>query len=383
MAAPVDSRPQPDLATPLYDLAFVVVDLETTGGSPASCHVTEIGAVKVRGGEVLGELATLVDPGVPIPPPITALTGITDALVAGHPPLQAILPAFLEFACGSVLVAHNARFDTAFLATALRRLDYPPLRPEVVCTAALARRLVRDEVRDCRLATLARHFRTRTVPVHRALADARATVEVFHALLERAGTFGVTTLGDLLEFAKVRNLPLYAARRHLADGLPAAPGVYRFVAESGEVLYVGKATDLRRRVRGYFGGDDRRRIADLVRQTARIDHEVCATSLEAEVAELRAIHADLPRFNRRSRLPRRPAFVKLTPERFPRLSIVRVARDDGGTYLGPLPSRRVAERIVDALCDAAPIRRCTDRIGPRSRVPAFALAGMGRCPAPC
>jgi DNA polymerase III subunit epsilon len=384
MVAAIPFQPSfSDLGEPLHQVTFVVVDLETTGGSPEHSRVTEIGAVKVRGGEVLGELQTLVDPGVPIPASISALTGITDGLVAGWPPIEAVLPAFLEFAAGATLVAHNARFDTGFLNAGLARLDYPPLTHPVVCTAALARRLVRDEVRNCKLATLAQHFRCRTTPVHRALADARATVEVLHALLERAGTFGVMTLEDLLQFARVRNTPLFKSRRGLADGLPSAPGVYRFRSASGEVLYVGKATDLRARVRSYFGTDDRRKIVDLLKESDAVDHVVCPTPIEAAVREVRDIHAHRPRFNRRSKHPDREVWLKLTDERFPRLSVVRSERADGATYLGPLPSRRVAELVADALHEALPIRRCTDRIGPRTRFPACALAEMGRCLAPC
>ena len=110
-----------DLGTPLVDITFVVVDLETTGGSPASCEITEIGAVKVRGGEVLGEFQTLVNPGVPIPAFIAVLTGITDAAVAQAPRIEAALPAFLEFARGATLVAHNAPFDVGFLKAASER----------------------------------------------------------------------------------------------------------------------------------------------------------------------------------------------------------------------------------------------------------------------
>jgi DNA polymerase-3 subunit epsilon len=372
-----------DLGTPLREVTFVVVDLETTGGSPEHSRVTEIGAVKVRGGEVLGELQTLVDPGVPIPASISALTGITDGLVAGWPPMEAVLPAFLEFSAGAALVAHNARFDTGFLNAGLARLDYPRLDHPVVCTAALARRLVRDEVRNCKLSTLAQHFRSRTEPIHRALGDARATVDVLHGLLERAGTFGVVTLEDLVDFAKARNTPLFKARRSLADGLPSAPGVYRFRSASGEVLYVGKATDLRSRVRSYFGADDRRKITDLLKEADAVDHVVCATPIEAAVREVRDIHAHRPRFNRRSKHPDREVWLKLTDERFPRLSVVKAAKEDRATYLGPLPSRRVAERVADALHEALPIRRCTDRIGTRTRFSPCALAEMGRCLAPC
>jgi DNA polymerase III subunit epsilon len=372
-----------DLGTPLHAVTFVALDLETTGGAPGRDRITEVGAVKSRGGEIAGEFATLVDPGVAVPAGISALTGITDGMVRGQPTIEAVLPSLLEFTRGAVLVAHNARFDLSFVNAGLTALDYPRLDAPVVCTAALARRLVRDEVRDCRLATLAARFRCPTQPVHRALADARACLEVLHSLLERAGSFGVMTLEDLLGFAKVRNTPLYRARRHLADGLPRRPGVYAFRAPSHEVLYVGKATDLRARVRSYFGGDERRRIDDMLRETARVDHWVTPTPLEAEVTELRLIHEYRPRYNRRSTHPDRTVWVKLTPEAYPRLSIVRGVRRDGAAYLGPLASRRSAERVIDAIHDVTLIRRCTARIGPRTRFAACALAEMGRCEAPC
>ena len=104
------------LGRPLRDVTFCVVDLETTGGSAAKgSMITEIGAVKVRGGEVLGEFQTLVNPHQAIPAFIAVLTGITDSMVAGSPPIEQVLPQFLEFAAGSVLVAHNAPFDVGFL----------------------------------------------------------------------------------------------------------------------------------------------------------------------------------------------------------------------------------------------------------------------------
>lgn len=368
---------------PLHAVTFVVVDLETTGGSPRDSRITEVGAVKVRGGEVLGELETLVDPRTAVPPSVAALTGISDGMVAGRPPIEAVLPTFLEFARGAVLVAHNARFDTGFLNAACARLGYPRLDHPVVCTAALARRLLSEEVRDVRLATLARHFRCRTVPVHRALADARATVEVFHGLLERAGPFGVATLEDLVGFAKVRDTPLYRARRHLADDLPHAPGVYAFRSGAGEVLYVGTAVDLRARVLGYFGGDPRRKVVDLLKEAAALEHVVCPTPVEAAVREVRLIAAHRPRYNRRSKTPERGVYLALTAERHPRLSVVRRTSPAHLATLGPLWSRRAAEQVADALAEVAPLRRCTTRIGPRTRVPACALKELGRCLAPC
>ena len=159
-----------DLGVALADVTFCVVDLETTGGSPIDSRITEIGAVRILGGERLGTFASLVNPQQAIPRPISHLTGIDDLLVAGEPTIDAVLPSFVEFARGCVIVAHNARFDFTFLNAALERLEYPRLPGPPVCTARLARRIVWPEVPNVRLLTLSRYFRTRAEPVHRALA---------------------------------------------------------------------------------------------------------------------------------------------------------------------------------------------------------------------
>jgi len=368
-----------DLGAPLIDVPFCVVDLETTGGSPADCEITEIGAVRYRGGELEGTFQTLVDPGVAIPPFITVLTGITQAMVVEAPRVAEALPAFLEFLGDAVVVGHNVRFDLSFLNAAAERLGYGRLPNRSVDTAALARRLVRSETRNLKLGTLAAHFRSPVTPNHRALDDARATAHVLWALLERAGTIGVTHLEDLLELPTARGTPHYAKIR-LADELPRRPGVYLFRDRNGTVFYVGKAKNLRSRVRSYFYGDERRSVEQMLRELHSIDSRVCATELEAEVVELRMIATHLPRHNRRNRPPRSAHFVKVTAERFPRLSIVRTVRDDGLGYLGPFRSRRSAVLVVEAIWDALPIRRCTGPPGHREARCSFAQMGVAHCP---
>ncbi|WP_374191387.1 DEDD exonuclease domain-containing protein [Planomonospora sp. ID82291] len=372
-----------ELGTPLSQITFVVFDLETTGVSAGEHAITEIGAVKVRGGQVLGEFATLVDPGTPIPPFIAVLTGITDAMVAQAPRIESVLPSFLEFAAGSTLVAHNAGFDVGFVKAACAAHGYPPPVHPVVDTVTLARRLLtRDEAPNCKLATLARLFSS-TEPCHRALSDARATVDVLHALIERAGSFGVHTLEELKAFTRAPT-PEQRRKRHLAEAVPSAPGVYVFEDERGDALYVGKSVDLRTRVRSYFTASETRpRIREMVGIAARVRPIVCATPLEAEVRELRLIGAAKPRYNRRSRFPEKVVWLKLTDEPFPRLSIVREVKDDGAAYLGPFSGVRAADDARAALYEAVPLRRCTERISPRKGRPACALAGIGRCGAPC
>ncbi|MCZ6739752.1 MAG: DEDD exonuclease domain-containing protein [Actinobacteria bacterium] len=368
-----------DLSTPLFDVTFCVLDLETTGGSPANCEITEIGAVKYRGGELLGSFQTLVDPGQAIPPSITILTGITHAMVFDAPRIESALPMFLEFIGDAIVVGHNVRFDLSFLNAAAIRLGYGHLENKSVDTAALARRLIRPEVRNLRLQTLADHFRSPVRPVHRALDDARATAHVLHGLLERVGSLGVTNLDDLLQLPTARGSTHYSKIK-LTENLPRRPGIYIFRDRQSTPIYVGKATNIRTRVRSYFYGDKRRTIANLMKELHSVDHQVCETVLEAEVTELRLIHAHRPRYNRRSRPPKSSHFVKVTDERFPRLSVVRTLKDDGISYLGPFRSKRAACLVMTAIWDAHPIRRCRTPAGSREGKCAAAQLGVACCP---
>ncbi|WP_459717529.1 DEDD exonuclease domain-containing protein [Actinophytocola sp. KF-1] len=370
-----------ELGTPLRATTFVVFDLETTGVSDEDT-ITEFGAVKVRGGEVLGEFATLVDPGRGIPPEVVALTGITDAMVYTAPRLDTVLPAFLEFISGAVLVAHNAGFDTNFVRKACERLGYRWPKPAVVCTVQLARRvLTREEAPSCRLSALARLLGSTTTPNHRALQDARATVDVFHSLLERVGSIGVQTLEELRDYIPDVT-PEQRRKRSMAAHLPSKPGVYLFRGPGEEVLYVGTASDLRRRVRQYFtASETRRRLREMVALAVRVDHVECAHSLEAQVRELRLLSAHKPAYNRRSKNPKQAWWLTLTDEPFPRLSLVRTPRDGA---LGPFRSRGLAEDAMVALQDATGIRPCTVRIpAQRAGGTPCALAELHRCAAPC
>jgi DNA polymerase III subunit epsilon len=366
----------------LRETTFVVVDLETTGGrATGERHdaITEIGAVKVRGGAVLGELATLVDPGRSIPPQIVALTGITTAMVCNAPTIDSVLPTFLEFARGAVLVAHNAGFDIGFMRAAAERCQIAWPRPPVLCTVRLARRvLTRDEAPSVRLAALARLFGASTTPTHRALDDARATVDVLHGLIERVGNQGVHTYTDLRSYLPDVT-PAQRRNRHLADGLPHRPGVYLFRGPSAEVLYVGTAVDLRRRVGQYFNGaDPRTRIKEMASLATAVDHVECAHDLEAGVRELRLLAAHAPPYNRRSKFPHRWWWVVLTDEPFPRFSAVRAPKHQ--TAVGPFRSRADAVETAALLARFTGVRTCTKRLA-RAALHACPEREISPCPA--
>jgi DNA polymerase-3 subunit epsilon len=375
-----------ELGTPLSEVTFCVLDLETTGGNRNDDMITEIGAVKVRGGECIGTFQTLVNPGRAIPPKISVLTGLTDVLVGPAPRIETVLPSLLSFLGDSVLVAHNAGFDVGFVRAALERAGRPAWNGTIIDTVRLARRLVRDEVPNCKLSTLASRLRLDHQPSHRALDDALATVDLLHLLIERAAGLGVLGLDDLVALGKIGGHPM-APKLKLTAGLPRSPGVYMFRGPGDSLLYVGKATNLRQRVRSYFGSDDRRKIGPMLRETQSITHVELPDPLTAEVVETRLIGRLLPRYNRRGTTANKYCYVKLdTDTPWPRLSVVKNPAKNG-LHLGPLPSRKMAALVVEALQTAVPLRRCTQRLGRNyvaaAGAPVCSAAQLGVSLCPC
>jgi DNA polymerase III subunit epsilon len=187
----------------------------------------------------------------------------------------------------------------------------------------------------------------------------------------------------LQEACRARGRPNYGKIR-LADHLPRGPGVYLFRGRGGRVLYVGKSKDVRTRVKSYFYGDPRKKIDSLLTEVAAVDAVRCDSELEALVVEARMIAAHEPPYNRRGKTWRRFAYLKVDPaEAFPRIKVVRVARDDGATYLGPFGGSARARLAKEALEEVLPIRRCTAAMGARTRFAPCVLADIGRCAAPC
>ena len=371
----------------LSDLTFVIVDLETTGGPATAAEITEIGAVKVRGGQVLGEFATLVQPGTVIPAHIQALTGITNAMVLDAPSVAGAVCSFGEFAGDAVLVAHNAPYDLAFLKAACARYDLSWFPGRSVDTARLARvALHRGEVRNCKLSTLAAHFHSPVAPEHRALSDARATTHVLHCLIERLGSFGVHTWPDLRAFVS-RVSTAQRTKRHLADGLHTGPGVYTFVDKQGAALYIGTSRNVRNRVRSYFtAAETRARMAEMISIAAKVHVVPCATSLEAQVRELRAISSQQPRYNRRSRRAHTSWWLRMSDEAAPRIVTVRADGDEIPLdSWGPFTSRGAARDVAQTIADATGLRSCTGTLPrhPRHDVPQCLRGHLGQCPAPC
>jgi len=370
----VGQRTFDELGAHLMDVPFCVLDLETTGLSPDTEGITEIGAVRYEQGEEVGRFQTLVNPDAPIPPRITVVTGITQAMVIDAPKIGEALPSLLEFVGDAIIVGHNVRFDMSFLNAAAIRGGYGRLPNRSVDTLRLAQRLVRKDLRSFKLSSLAAYFGSPVTPNHRALDDTLATAHVFWALLERAGSIGVTHLDDLLALPTIKGARAIG-KLALTEDLPRAPGVYTFEDKTGAPIYIGKATNLRSRVRSYFSGDTRRRIDDILRDLHTIDYRVTLNEFEASVLELRAIAEHNPRYNRRSKRPRSLHWVRLTAEKYPRLSVTR-SHGDGLLHIGPFRNRHQAETVMHALWDGSQIRRCTTK----GRGCGFAQLGVAVCP---
>jgi DNA polymerase-3 subunit epsilon len=331
----------PGAAVLLEDATYVVVDLETTGLRPGESGICEIGAVRLRGFEVEEEFQTLVDPGLPIAAGVSALTGLRSDQLRGAPRPGAAVERFLAFAGDAVLVAHNARFDLAFLDRETDRLTGSRIGSAVLDTVRLARILLAGRVSGFGLAQLAWFIDTTERPCHRALPDARATSELLLTLIGLAQERGARTVADLAALSATRTRRLLD-KRHLAYGAPTRPGVYLFLGRNDQILYVGRARDLRARLRSYFrSGRQRPAVEAALAAAERIEWRVTGSELEAAIEELRVIRDVRPPGNARVARPERQVWLRPRGD-----SVVASTRP---SKVGPLRSRRTAQLAARVL----------------------------------
>lgn len=179
--------------TPLASNTYVVVDLETTGADTGRNRITEMALIKVRGGKVVDEFSTLVNPNIPVPTFITQLTGITDEMVRRAPKFEEVAQRAVEFVGDSVLVAHNANFDVRFLSAELDRVISAGLASPYVCTLQTARHILHG-LPNYRLDTVAAHYDVEIQGRHTAPGDARATAEIWMRMAQTLEAYGVPSL---------------------------------------------------------------------------------------------------------------------------------------------------------------------------------------------
>jgi len=363
----------------LDSLPFAFVDLETTGTHAGGDAITEIGIVRVDpqpdAPPLVTEWSSLVHPGVPIPPAIQALTGITDAMVAAAPRFGEVAADVRALLDGAVFVAHNARFDFGFLKHAFARLGHA-FTARVLCTVRLSRRLYPEAQGHGLDAVVARHG----LPIgqrHRALGDARA---VFAFVQHAYGAFPRERVDAAVKrILRIPSLPPQLAPDAL-DALPEAPGVYLFYGANPLPLYIGKSINLRERVAAHFSSDWRSETdLRLSQEIRRIEHETTAGELGALLREATLVKVRMPAHNRALRRKAEAGVLCLHDDGAPRFTTAAQIEPHelAGAY-GPFASRAAArahlrelatlhrlcwlrldlERRNGGPCFARQIRRC-------------------------
>jgi DNA polymerase-3 subunit epsilon len=280
--------------TPFPPLAFV--DLETTGATVTGDRITEIGVVEVDADGVR-EWSQLVNPGTRIPEFIERLTGISNAMVADAPPFAAVAGEVLERLQGRLFIAHNARFDYGFLKNEFRRLGQE-FRATVLCTVKLSRRLFPEHHRHSLDALVARHGLA-VAGRHRALADAQLIHQFWQRLQAELPQEALSAAVAALTARP--SLPAHLDA-DLVDELPNAAGVYFFYGENALPIYIGRASQLRKRVLSHFSADHgSAREMQLAQQVRRVDWRETLGPVGAQLLEARLVKELQPTLNRQLR----------------------------------------------------------------------------------
>jgi DNA polymerase-3 subunit epsilon len=368
---------------------FLVVDTETNGLGGDACELTEVGSVLVGGGELHDRWSSLVRCNRPLGRGIQRFTGITQEMMAEAPGLEEVLPPLRELLQGRILVAHNAPFDRRVLRRGFELIGLEWPNPPVLCTAALARKLLPLQNRRG-LGVLAGALGIEVGTAHRALADAETCARVLCALFPRLCANAVT-VADAVALTKPRRRRT-AGRKHrvaastlppqldFAD-LPSDPGVYLFRDHSGRVLYVGKSISIRSRARAHFAPSSL--PASWTSQAAVVDYQSTNSELGALVLENRLIKRHKPPGNiRLTRRDERLCYIRCRLDiPFPILEVAAEPAAGHAVTIGPLRGRRLAQELVEQLDSLFGLRHCGRRLKLREHPSAYGQ--MGRCLSPC
>lgn len=365
---------------------FVVCDVETTGLNPVTDRIIEIALVKVENLKITDKFSTLINPETFIHPFITKLTGIRNEDVFNAPKFDEVVVQIRCFLKDSIFVAHNASFDHKFvLHSFLRENIYPP-DVQVLCTKLLGRRIV-PGLDSYGLSSLTRFLGIKNLNAHRALADALATAHLLLRLIEEGSKqFLFSSLDELisLQFRPTRSLYQFKVKNGLAEqitNIPQKPGIYIFKNKKNEIIYVGKAKNLRSRLLSYFRSDDSR-SRKIVRSANSLEFIETGSELSAFLLESEYIKKYKPKLNKALKIVRKYSFIALQANHsFPRLEITSRLNGSGALYFGPFQRRETAEEILDVISRSTMLRECDDKTLKKNR-PCY-LLDIKRCLGPC
>jgi DNA polymerase III subunit epsilon len=377
--------------TPLQDVPFYVVDLETTGSTPKSAEILEIGVVKMINGEVVATFDELVQPEGEVPPYISKITGITPAMVKNAPLIDAVFFAFKHFVGDGLLVAHNAPFDISFIGGVHESLYQMPLENPHLCTLKLARRLLPKEMKKG-LETLAEFYELTNIARHRALGDALVTAEVLKRLLiDLEEKHQVETLEGLFAFDMLKTpqikrggmLPYHALKEH---DYPTTPGVYQMKDLHGNILYIGKAKNLRNRIRSYFRNPkgQPRKVIELMSVMEQIEWQPLGSELEALLTEAKLIKEHQPIFNRQIKHFQHLPFIQIDwQEDYPKIEVTPNLDNEAAIYYGPFHHKSWVAETLENVGKQFRLRSCSDTVFKQHQFAPCLEYGLGQCSGPC
>ncbi len=366
---------------------FTVIDFETTGLSPKSSRVIEVGLVKVKNLKVTDTFSILINPMQHIPSGITMLTGITNSDVEKAPLFEDVAHKISEFISDSVLVGHNLKFDFSFLESEFNKAEL--ILPEVhqLCTLKLSRKIL-PHLPNKSLGTVKSHLRIRHKNTHRALSDAIVTAKVLIKLIKKLETeYDIKTTKDILSFQSVpkTNKTFRVIKKKLSEDynmLPDKPGVYFFQNSKGKIFYIGKAKSLKKRVQNYFSNTAPRKAKKIVRQSSRLGFQTTKSELTALLAEAELIKKHNPPLNTLLKKYSRSYFIQVTKtEQFPIVKVSTKFSFDGNDYFGPYNNRNIANDMKEIIDKTFQLRECSDK--EFSKRKKCYLADIERCLAPC
>lgn len=351
--------------TDLQNLTFTVVDIETTGGKPLFHQIIEIGIVKIEKGEITDTFETFVNPGHPIPPDITMITGITDNDVEYAPIFPDVVDKIMPYLNQGIFVAHNVGFDYGFVQKSLYRAGVDWHAPKL-CTVQLSRKLLPHLPRH-NLDALAKYFHINIERRHRALDDARATGIALTKMCQILVDNGINALSAITRLTKRHESDKYQHLKPTIDALPYTPGVYLMKNKQDQIIYIGKSKCLHKRVRSYFyeQQDKSKKLERLVAEVKSIEHICTGSELSALLLESQKIKEHLPIFNKLIRNYKAYPFLKFTNEAYPRLVISRDVKSDGAAYYGPFKSTAEVSRLIEQLQKTFGIRPCKTKLNPK------------------
>ncbi|TAL70587.1 MAG: DEDD exonuclease domain-containing protein [Bacteroidetes bacterium] len=377
----------------IWDIPFIVTDVETTGSSGQKNRIIDIGCVTLLGGQVINQYDTLINPHQFIPFYIANMTGISNEMAARAPEEWEVMTDIMEILHQpeAVFSAHSVPFDFSFVNNLVIRNSFAPLEMPTLCTLKLSRRLIATSQKK-NVGDLAQYLGIHVNNRHRALGDALATAQILALLLEKAETeHGISTIEELISF---HNKPArhfrasYKTFKRVEEKLnqiPKEPGVYYFLGRNKNILYVGKAKSLKDRVRSYFneGALSSRKIADMTRRIYDIKWSTTETELAALLLESKEIKRIKPYFNSADKSYQKYMFLKLSKDDFPKFEIADTIEPDGTEYFGPFRSNGLTQNILELINKQFKLRECDGAIKPNKENQPCFYHQISRCNAPC